>query len=86
MVKNNSHVVRKPAGGQTDTKPSGRADRPTQQMDAQAQKALADDTRAPAPSLDIDDGEVESIEIEVDDAPPPEVKPRGIAHTVRRPK
>jgi hypothetical protein len=84
MVKNNSHVVRKPAGSQTDTKPSGRASRPTQQMDAQAQKALADDTRAPAQVVD-DDGEVESIEIEVDDTPLPEAKPR-LAHTVRRPK
>ncbi len=86
MVKNNSHVVRKPAGGQTATKPSGRADRPTQQMDVQAQKALADGTRAPAAPVVDDDGEVESIEIEVDDSPAPDMKPRRVAHTVRRPK
>ena len=85
MVKNNSHVVRKPAGGQTATKPSGRADRPTQQMDAQAQEALAADTRA-QPAQIVDDDEVESISIEVDDTPAPELKPRRVAHTVRRPK
>jgi hypothetical protein len=84
MVKNNSHVVRKPAGSQTDAKPSGRAARPTMQMDPDAQQALAEGTRAEAASAD-DDGEVESIEIEVDDTPLPEAKPR-LAHTVRRPK
>jgi hypothetical protein len=84
MVKNNSHVVRKSAGSQTDAKPSGRAARPTMQMDPGAQQALADDTRAPAPAP-FDDDELESIEIEVDDAPLPEAKPR-LAHTVRRTK
>lgn len=85
MVKNNSHVVRKPAGSQTDAKPSGRASRPTSRMDAQAQQALADDTRAQSPAA-FDDIEVESIEIEVDDSSPlPEAKPR-LAHTVRRQK
>lgn len=84
MVKNNSHVVRKPAGSQADTKPSGRAARPTMQMDPEAQQALADGTRAEAAPVD-DDGEVESIEIEVDDSPLPEAKPR-LAHTVRRQK
>jgi hypothetical protein len=83
MVKNNSHVVRKPAGSQTDTKPSGRAARPTLQMDPEAQQALAADTRAqPA---QFDDDELELIEIGVDDSPLPEAKPR-LAHTVRRPK
>ena len=85
MVKNNSHVVRKPAGGQANVKPSGRADRPTQQMDLQAQEALAAGTRVEGAPR-IDDDEVESISIEVDDSPPPEAKPRRIAHTVRRPK
>ena len=85
MVKNNSHVVRKPAGSQTDTKPSGRAARPTSQMDPQAQKVLADDTRA-QPAASVDDDQVESIEIEVDDSPRPEVAKPRLAHTVRRTK
>lgn len=85
MVKNNSHVVRKPAGSQTDTKPSGRAARPTSQMDPQAQKALADDARA-VPATDVGDDQVESIEIEVDDAPPPDTTKPRLAHTVRRTK
>lgn len=84
MVKNNSHVVRKPTGSQTTPKPSGRADRPTQQMDARAQEALAADTRAQPAAAPDDSME---LEIQIDDAPPPEAKSRRTAHTVaRRPK